>query len=324
MSNSNAGGSTLPKDPMLQRVDATAIAEAKAPSVASANPNRFMNTTQLGSSLGIGPTMNLAMNPLFLQQEMIRRQELERTLGGTAPIAGLAYGLNGLDAIRRREEYLLQLRNNQIIEAELVARFARDQFAERFQAQIPQPNRQRALEFASQTPTTHGSLSSEVSRLSTNERDRLSEVADQTYRTALAANRLPPDGENIKEGVGNIGQKDLGHKAQIHDNVQRRLMDQEAITEQNISRIHLLGEAAALRSQTLVRENDCDLERAQLIHRQQQEGSLRLLQMQHNLHPSRPLTQQLQLAGMDPLMLQSRMRGAMATGGKNFKCPCKN
>lgn len=122
MSNSNAGGSTLPNDPMLQRVDATAIAEAKAPSVASANPNRFMNTTQLGSGLGIGPTMNLSMNPLFLQQEMIRRQELERTLGGTAPIAGLAYGLNGLDAIRRREEYLLQLRNNQIIEAELVVR----------------------------------------------------------------------------------------------------------------------------------------------------------------------------------------------------------
>ena len=331
MSNSNAGGSTPPKDPMLQRVDATATAESEAAlryrSIAGANPNLYMNTTHLRSGLGFDPSMNLAMNPLLLQQEMIRRQEIERSVGVTAPMAGMAFGPNGLDAIRRREEYLLQLRNNQIMEAELVARFARDRFAQRFQSEILQSHPQRALEVASmqQAHSTHGALSSLASRLSTDERDRLSEIADQNYSTTLAADRLPPDGENIKGVVEDIGDKALGHKAQIHDTVQPRLMQQEAITEeQNSSRIHLLGEAAALRSQALMREND-DLERAQLRRRQQQEDSIRLLQMQHNttVQPPLPLMQELQLAGMSPFMLQSSMRGGTAMGGKNFTCPRK-
>ena len=93
---------------------------------------------------------------------------------------------------------------------------------------------------------------------------------------------------------------------------------------QNGKSLHLLGEAAALRSQALMREND-DLERAQLRRRQQQEDSIRLLQMQHNttVQPPLPLMQELQLAGMSPFMLQSSMRGGTAMGGKNFTCPRK-
>jgi hypothetical protein len=71
--------------------------------------------------------------------------------------------------------------------------------------------------------------------LPADERDQPSKVVDESLIiTALLAKGLPSAGTLGNERLADIGEKDLAHEAELRDNdkVQRRLMEQEAIAEQ--------------------------------------------------------------------------------------------
>lgn len=332
MSNTNApaDGSTTPHDSMLQqRLGTTAASSRTAESEAeallqsqyralAAGANPFAGT----AALGLGAASMAAINPFLFQQDMLRREELGRTIASAAGLALPGHDL-GLDALGLREAELIRLRNAQLmgLEADLAAR-----------AGAPMPtaglgsgsllngsavhalgprsegiNRQRAPDTSSSeaAPSSQGAISSEVARLSAEDRDRLREVADQTYQNALRANGLPASGlSNALQGsdisAKNIGDKALAQEALLHDNVQRRLMEQEALVEQEATQKKQQA-AAIARNQALMGGTNFDLERAELIRRHQQEELNRLIQMQ-----------QFQLPGEDLLSWHSMMRGAAA------------
>jgi hypothetical protein len=334
MSSNNAPAAASP-----QQVGASAARAAESETLLQA-PHYLralagINPFAASAGLGLGASLP-AVNPFLLQQEIIRRQELERTLAVGHSTSGSAYSGHDdseLDVLSRRENELLRIRNahNQIVEAELLARSARMESglpmasvaglggglpfagmggfglglgsaglglgAETETANILLASRQRALEAASMpAPAAQIPVASEATRLSAEERDQLSKAADQSYRTALEANGLPAAGLANSEDGRKIGDKDLAHEAELHENVQRQLMEQEAIAEQQKKQA-----AAAARTQALMGGTGLDLERMEMFRRQQQEEMLRLIQLQ-----------QLQLPGDNLLSLQSRMHGAMA------------
>lgn len=257
---------------------------------------------------------SMAMNPFLLQQEMLRRQELERALSGGLAFHGRE---SELAALSRRENELLRLRQNQMMEAELASR-SRLAAAGLAGGGLPltafggnigglglngsSGREVEAVNGASSLAAPASRVASELARLSADERDKLSQVADQTYRSALEANGLPSAGSLSKseEELKKIGDKDLAHEAELRDSVQRRLMEEEALAEQQ------KNHAVALQRELL--GGAFDTERAELIYRQQQqEEMLRLLQVQ----------QMATLPGEDILSLQARMRGAMAMSMTN-------
>lgn len=251
---------------------------------------------------------SMAMNPFLLQQEMLRRQELEHALSGGLAFHGRE---SELAALSRRENELLRLRQNQMMEAELASR-SRLAAAGLAGGGLPlnafgglngsSGREVEAVNGASSLAAPASRVASELARLSADERDKLSQVADQTYRSALEANGLPSAGSLSKseEELKKIGDKDLAHEAELRDSVQRRLMEEEALAEQQ------KNHAVALQRELL--GGAFDTERAELIYRQQQqEEMLRLLQVQ----------QMATLPGEDILSLQARMRGAMAMSMTN-------
>eukprot|EP00804_Cyclotella_cryptica_P003348 CCRYP_012838-RA/>CCRYP_012838-RA protein AED:0.04 eAED:0.04 QI:194/1/1/1/1/1/4/108/663 len=295
--------SPLQESALQRQVDASArTAEAEA----------FMPAQYRASLSGVHPLNPYAVtvNPFLLQQEMLRRQEIEWKL---AAASGLTFpGPDAeLEILSQRENELIRLRNahNQMMEAELMARSARDPMAaagsiggfpiaatadvrRSFGLGLGLGSITQETEIASRQRYTQpasaaqASASSESARLSADERDRLSEVADQAYRTVLAAKGLQAKSDDCRK----MGDKDLAQEVELHENVQRRLMEEEALAEQQKKQA-----AAALRSDASIA-----LERAELYRRQQQEEFFRLMQMQ-----------QFQLPGDDLLTLQSRIRGGI-------------
>lgn len=256
----------------------------------------------------------VAVNPFLLQQEMLRRQEIEwKVAAASASPSGLF--LPGpdveLEILSQRENELIRLRNahNQMMEAELMARSARDPMTAAgsiggfpttatagvrggfclglglgsLTQEAEMASRQRLLHAASVAQT---SASLESARLSAEERDRLSDVADQAYRTVLSAKGLQANSDDRRQ----MGDKDLAREVELHDNVQRRLMEEEVLAEQQKKKA-----AISIRSDAFNA-----LERAELFRRQQQDELFRLMQMQ-----------QFQLPGEDLITMQSKMRGVV-------------
>ena len=245
---------------------------------------------------------------------MLRRQEL----GRFASAAGLAFPGNdlGLDALGLREAELIRLRNAQLmgLEADLAARAGASMATAGLgNGSLLNGSTTSTLGSGPALQTTtfraastsQAAASSEVARLSADERDRLREVADQTYQNALKANGLPASGltnalEASDLSAQKIGEKALAQEAELQDKVQRRLMEQEAIVEQEATQRKQQA-SALVSNQALMRGTDFDLERAELIRRQQQEDLYRLIQMQ-----------QFQLPGEDLSSWHSMIRGAAA------------
>lgn len=324
MSNPNApaDGSIPPQDPMVQRrVDATVASSRTAETEAEALLQSQYRTIAAGANpfsataaLGLGAAPMAAMNPFLFQQEMLRRQEL----GRFASAAGLAFPGNdlGLDALGLREAELIRLRNAQLmgLEADLAARAGASMATAGLgNGSLLNGSTTSTLGSGPALQTTtfraastsQAAASSEVARLSADERDRLREVADQTYQNALKANGLPASGltnalEASDLSAQKIGEKALAQEAELQDKVQRRLMEQEAIVEQEATQRKQQA-SALVSNQALMRGTDFDLERAELIRRQQQEDLYRLIQMQ-----------QFQLPGEDLSSWHSMIRGAAA------------
>lgn len=321
----NSAASGGPQDAALQQQQAETTATAATTTEADVILKSQYRALAAAASaspfatagLGLGAS-SMAMNSLLLQQDMLRRQELERAaLSGTR---GLAYHGHEqeLELRSRHENELRRLRQNQMMEAELASRSRLAAAAERGSG-LPvtaacsglgglglswSSNNARAFESDSRQyipPTSQAAAVSGLTRLSAEERDKLSQVADQTYRTALEASGLPSEGTLATSEEGkNIGDKDLAHEAELHNNVQRRLMEQEALAEQQKKH------AVALQRSALVGGDGFDLTRAELIRRQQHNEMLRLLRMQ-----------QFQSPGEDLLSVQSRIGDAMAMSMAN-------
>lgn len=308
-----AAGSTSPEDARLRRqvdVNAAGVRAAEAEALLQ---SQYRNPFA-AAGLGLGAASMAMINPILLQQEMIRQQELDRILAANSRLAVPGHEA-GIDLLSCRENELLRLRNAHNQKMREVELACRNPLAAGVGGGFPLTASSmgglgpgssaldlgveaRALGAAAMAAA---STASQV--LSANERDRLSKVADETFRTALAANGLPPAGTSAKtdERLKDIGDKDLAHEAELRDNVQRCLMEQEAMAEQEKK------QAASLQLNTALMGGGLDLERAELLRRQQQQEEL--LRLAH--------MQQFQLPGDDLLSAQSRMRSAMAMSMMN-------
>jgi hypothetical protein len=247
------------------------------------NENNMMIIPPAAAS-ALAPEASMAVNPFLLQQEMLRRQELELTLASAAS-AGLAFSSHDaeLDMLNRHENELLRIRRNaqsQIMGAEL----SRDRMTA---TNLPTDDSFR-------TESIEGIVALQEKRR--REMEQMMglpgrQLGEQTFNLLHPQNRtlalagMPSSAAHQYDAFSaigrNFGPTDFA-SARYH-NMQRQLVEQEAFAnQQNNHQLAALQNQALFGAAGMHPTWNHSNQHYQMLQRQQQLELMRMHQLPHN------------------------------------------